>query len=110
MSSHTHGVIDPKHQHLTGVGVETGMELFGNDGTFVGWRTTHDNYSVTTSTADGKVGRKAYTSQQITGISVAAAGAGTPAGAVGTTIASSGTSGTGQNLPPYYALCFIMKT
>jgi hypothetical protein len=27
-----------------------------------------------------------------------------------TTVASSGTSGTNANLPPYYALCYIMKT
>ncbi len=29
---------------------------------------------------------------------------------VQTTIASAGSSGTGANLPPYYALCYIMKT
>jgi microcystin-dependent protein len=28
---------------------------------------------------------------------------------VGTTIATSGSSGTNANLPPYYALCYIMK-
>ena len=28
---------------------------------------------------------------------------------VATTVASSGSSGTGANLPPYYALCYIMK-
>lgn len=28
---------------------------------------------------------------------------------VATTVASSGTSGTNANLPPYYALCYIMK-
>ena len=38
------------------------------------------------------------TSQASTGITVA------------TTVASSGTSGTNANLPPYYALCYIMKT
>jgi hypothetical protein len=38
--------------------------------------------------------------------------AGTPAGTVGTsvTVASAGVSGTNANLPPYYALCYIMKT
>lgn len=38
--------------------------------------------------------------------------AGTPAGTVGTTVtvASTGVSGTNANLPPYYALCYIMKT
>lgn len=29
---------------------------------------------------------------------------------VATTVANSGTSGTNANLPPYYALCYIMKT
>jgi len=38
------------------------------------------------------------TSSAVTGITVA------------TTVASSGTSGTNANLPPYYALCYIMKT
>jgi len=30
--------------------------------------------------------------------------------ATSTTVATSGTSGTGANLPPYYALCYIMKS
>jgi hypothetical protein len=29
---------------------------------------------------------------------------------VATTTANGGTSGTNANLPPYYALCYIMKT
>jgi len=40
------------------------------------------------------------TSTATTGITVATA----------TTNASAGTSGTGANLPPYYALCYIMKS
>ena len=39
-----------------------------------------------------------FSLSQTTGISVA------------TNILSSGTSGTGANLPPYYALCYIMKS
>jgi hypothetical protein len=38
------------------------------------------------------------TASQTTGITVA------------TTVATAGTSGTNANLPPYYALCYIMKT
>jgi hypothetical protein len=38
------------------------------------------------------------TSSAVTGITVA------------TTVATSGTSGTNANLPPYYALCYIMKS
>lgn len=33
-----------------------------------------------------------------------------PAITASTTVASAGTSGTNANLPPYYALCYIMKT
>ena len=43
--------------------------------------------------------RSANTSTKTTGISVATS----------TTVASSGSSGTNANLPPYYALCYIMK-
>jgi hypothetical protein len=40
------------------------------------------------------------TGNAVTGVTVATA----------TTVASAGTSGTNANLPPYYALCYIMKT
>jgi hypothetical protein len=40
------------------------------------------------------------TGNAVTGITVATA----------TTVATAGTSGTNANLPPYYALCYIMKT
>jgi hypothetical protein len=40
------------------------------------------------------------TGSAVTGVTVATA----------TTVASAGTSGTNANLPPYYALCYIMKT
>ena len=45
-------------------------------------------------------GATVTTSTATTGITVATA----------TTNATSGTSGTGANLPPYYALCYIMKS
>lgn len=54
-------------------------------------------------------------SSATTGITVAttntAASAGTPSGSVSTStsISTSGSSGTGANLPPYYALAYIMK-
>jgi hypothetical protein len=46
----------------------------------------------------GDIGSVGNTSVNVTGITVA------------TTNQSTGTSGTGANLPPYYALAFIMKT
>jgi hypothetical protein len=48
--------------------------------------------------SDDRIGDGGTTSTSTTGISVS------------TTVASSGSSGTNQNLPPYYALAFIMKT
>lgn len=42
----------------------------------------------------------AYNWSQTTGVTVGTS----------TTIATSGTSGTGANIPPYYALCYIMKS
>jgi microcystin-dependent protein len=45
-------------------------------------------------------GNNRATGSAVTGITVATA----------TTVASAGTSGTNANLPPYYALCYIMKT
>jgi microcystin-dependent protein len=64
---------------------------------------THTN-NATSSTYNGAVSSGAPTpsagtsTSANTGITVA------------TTVASAGTSGTNANLPPYYALCYIMKT
>jgi hypothetical protein len=49
------------------------------------------------SGANNSLGSSPNTNTSTTGITV------------GTTIATAGTSGTGQNLPPYYALAYIMK-
>jgi len=43
-------------------------------------------------------GGDAYVSTATTGVTV------------GTTVASTGSSGTNANLPPYYALAYIMKS
>jgi hypothetical protein len=53
-----------------------------------------------------------FVSQGTTGGASAQAPAGATTGSAttGITIASSGTSGTGANIPPYYALAYIMKT
>lgn len=106
MSSHTHGVNDSQHKHITGVGITSGFELFGKSDAI----TAHRVQMETGSSFESLTGVQAYTSSSTTGISVNPGTAGTPAGSVTTTVASSGTSGTNQNLPPYYALCFIMKT
>jgi len=92
--SHTHTaaststVTDPGHFHISGVSAEFGA--FGTS---------------SISSTLGKSGSQYYlfspnTSTSTTGITVATS----------TTNTSSGTSGTNANLPPYYALAYIMKT
>lgn len=56
----------------------------------------------------------ATSSSKVTGITVgttnSSESAGTPSGSVSTSISTEGSSGTNANLPPYYALCYIMKS
>jgi microcystin-dependent protein len=86
--SHTHTatstVTDPGHTHTTTINATN------NQGTG----------PATSFWSNGRVqGSGTFTtSSQTTGVTVA------------TTVASAGTSGTNANLPPYYALCYIMKT
>lgn len=110
MTAHSHGIIDPKHNHITGTGIESGFELFGGPGVKTQYRTVNSFDDLTTGGLIGMAGRQAYTSNQSTGISIISGSAGTPSGTVAVTVNSTGTAGTNQNLPPYYALCFIMKT
>lgn len=82
--SHTHTatstVTDPGHLHN-----------YGNTGTGIG-NAGGGNASVTTAA------KTIPTTTATTGITVA------------TTNSTEGSSGTNANLPPYYALCYIMKT
>jgi hypothetical protein len=84
--SHTHTatstVTDPGHSHSFSSSLILGTSTDGNTGTVSG---------------GGNAGALTIVSNT-TGITVA------------TTNASSGSSGTNANLPPYYALCYIMKT
>jgi len=91
--SHTHTatsvVTDPQHNHNS-----AGAEFIstGGDAEFGGLEQglLFNN--------QGGISRNATTASSSTGITVA------------TTNQSTGVSGTGANLPPYYALAFIMKT
>ena len=92
LGTHTHTLTDPGHTHST---QQAG--LFGGGGlTFTG-----GGYSVSAPP----------TLSATTGITIASASAGTPAGTVATTTSNSteGSSATNANLPPYYALAYIMK-
>lgn len=88
--SHTHTatststVTDPQHNHGVPTNSVTGPGNNGG-GRFIG--------------GDGAGGNVTTTSVS-TGITVGTT----------TTVATAGTSGTNANLPPYYALCYIMKT
>lgn len=94
--SHTHtassssSVTDPGHLHDMGAIRDAGP--YGT--TTVASQTLEDWTSAGTSTQSANVSTKT------TGVTVATT----------TTINSAGTSGTGANIPPYYALCYIMKT
>lgn len=90
--SHTHtatsAVSDPSHSHLVGSRDLVGADSGGGANTLEGlWTYPGFSQNVSTSTST-------------TGITVA------------TTVATAtgGVSGTNANLPPYYALCYIMKT
>jgi hypothetical protein len=86
--SHTHtaSVSDPGHKHTHGATFQFQGSVYGNATVASGAQASQSG----NSTISG------YTSTETTGISV--------------TNSSTGTSGTGANLPPYYALAFIMKT
>jgi hypothetical protein len=84
--SHTHTatstVTDAGHQHQWGANEFAKNKI---------------NSGQTSSDGVNGLGGDALTNSATTGITVA------------TTIASTGSSGTNANLPPYYALCYIMK-
>jgi hypothetical protein len=89
--SHTHtaSVTDPGHNHLSYVCDDSAQPFFNPtavSGLGTGGVSESNEQRNFTSTTDTKT----------TGVTV--------------TNASAGTSGTNANLPPYYALCYIMKT
>ena len=86
----------PTHTH-TATSTSTVTDP-GHNHTFV-IRNTIDNGNSAYTAVGGQAGT-GTTTTETTGITVATS----------TTNANAGTSGTNANLPPYYALCYIMKT
>ena len=80
--SHTHTVTDPGHNHAPSAG------------TFF-WT------NATAQTGAGADSTFGYLSNTVTNTATAT---------TGVTIVTAGVSGTNANLPPYYALCYIMKS
>jgi hypothetical protein len=89
---HGHTVTDPGHAHLM---VEVPTTTRVSDGVIDGsYHAGHADRTYTNRNTDSAT----------TGITLSTASTGITA-----STASAGASGTNANLPPYYALCFIMK-
>jgi microcystin-dependent protein len=89
--SHSHSVNDPGHTHVYNKRAQTGIETTGTIGSYDMWK--------------GETG--VATSASGTGISIN--GVGDHTHSVSGTISTVGSSATNANLPPYFALAYIMK-
>lgn len=99
------------HSHSLSAATFTGSALAAHTHTDSGHTHTFPTFAAETTTGSGGTG--AYgTSTQTTGIgnaNISSVSAGTPAGTIGGATDTTGASGTNANLPPYFALAYIMK-
>lgn len=107
IDAHKHSISDPGHSHIWNYGAE------GDDSSRGG---SYNEFTFAPG-SNGSAIRSAFTGITETafsnpGASTASVSAGTPAGSVSTSVsvATQGVSGTNANMPPYYALAYIMKT
>jgi len=111
----TNGTPDLRNRFVVGAGSTYSVDATGGSANAIVVSHTHTN-SVTdpghthTARAEAQVGSnfsiaQVGTSTVTTGTFINSATTG-----ISVTIDSAGTSGTNANLPPYYALCYIMKT
>jgi hypothetical protein len=91
--AHSHAITDPGHAHNL-VPIPSGPWLGTPQG-------VSQNASGTDGNLDGSV--------RVTGYDRSTVGLGIAAATTGISINSAGVAGTNANLPPYYALCYIMK-
>ena len=91
--SHAHSINDPKHTHsLTRI-------------TSGPWQGTPQGVSQNTSGTDGNLDGSMF----VTGYDRSSVPLGIDTASTGISIRTEGVSGNNANLPPYYALCYIMK-
>ena len=94
---HNHGVTDPTHGHSVN---DPGHFHTTNNYVARSNYAEPRNFGVGT---DGNLNSTGDTNSKTTGLVV-------NAGGTGISINNQGVSGTNKNLPPYYALCYIMKS
>lgn len=95
--SHTHSINDPAHRHIANVPNEFAVGEASSSGN---------------GSSDGVnyAGRNPFTSTSTTGISLNSAGEHAHTLTASGSTDSAGVSGVNANLPPYYALAFIMRS
>eukprot|EP00047_Mylnosiga_fluctuans_P023624 m.142571 g.142571 ORF g.142571 m.142571 type:complete len:899 (+) comp9650_c1_seq5:761-3457(+) len=105
--THSHDITDPGHYHL----------FFMDDGASnQGGYSRYNTIGYDAESGGSGSGGSFYTRRidntnnpDTTGVTVNSADAGTPTGDVATSIGSTGDGSAVTTMPPYYALCFIMK-
>ena len=97
MPQHNHGVNDPQHNH--GIN-DPGHKHTTDDYVGRSGYAEPRNFGVGT---DGNANSSGDTNTKTTGITIQNAG-------TGITIQNAGSGNSHENRPPYYALCYIMKT
>jgi hypothetical protein len=114
----SNGTPDLRDRFVVGAGSTYAVDATGGSANAIVVSHTHTATSVVTDpghTHPTTVGGTGTTYQRYGQGSTDLAGSGdttsnTTGITVATTVATAGTSGTNANLPPYYALCYIMKT
>lgn len=91
LGTHSHTATDSGHTHTL-----PGAVSAGGVGPVGGGSNVSTFQTVTTNSGNAN-------------ISVSSVSAGTPSGSVATSVSTEGSSATNANLPPYYALAYIMK-
>lgn len=106
ISPHNHSITDRGHSHIWNYGSESDDSGRGGSAAEFTFASGSRSDAIRSATTGIEID---YAS---TPASLTSTSAGTPSGSVATsvTVNNQGVSGTNANLPPYYALAYIMKT